>query len=107
MVNVSLEKKRVGDLKPKLQAFYKSSKLGLNDDDMVAQILWEDNGCGINPDDLDKIFRYDYSTTGGGFGLGFVAEHIDKFDGVCDVESTPGEGTRFYMYYKIADKPEE
>ena len=58
---------------------------------------------GIEPDDLGHIFtrfwRSDRSrspTTGGtGIGLAIVRELVRAHDGRIDVESVPGQGSRF------------
>jgi PAS domain S-box-containing protein len=69
------------------------------------QISVIDNGVGIKKEDLDKLFRIDtHHTTAGtaneaGTGLGLILckELVEKNNGNIDVESTPGEGTRFFF----------
>ena len=69
--------------------------------DAVLEV--DDTGIGIEPDDLGHIFtrfwRGDRSrspTTGGtGIGLAIVRELVRAHDGRIDVESVPGEGSRF------------
>jgi len=62
-----------------------------------------DTGVGIAPGDLRHIFtrfwRGDRSrsraTGGAGIGLSIVRELVRAHDGRVDVDSTPGEGSRF------------
>lgn len=69
----------------------------------LVTVTIEDNGVGIDPDGVQKIFRIDesYSTPGtaneSGTGLGLILckEFIEKHKGTIWVESTKGEGSRF------------
>jgi signal transduction histidine kinase len=73
-------------------------KTSFNDIDQEAVITVGDNGSGIPPEELDKIFEIFHSTKGhGGTGLGLaVAKKIvDEHSGHLDVISHPGEGTIF------------
>src|SRR4051812_13688199 len=66
--------------------------------------IWvEDNGIGIAPEYQKKIFGLfervgDVSTyQGTGIGLAIVAKATQRMGGSCGVESTPGEGSRFWI----------
>ncbi len=56
-----------------------------------------DTGNGIPQDNLSKIFEPYFSTkeTGTGLGLAIVQKVVDIHNGMIDVESKVGEGTRF------------
>jgi PAS domain S-box-containing protein len=56
-----------------------------------------DNGCGIPPDQLEKIFLPFFSAkhSGTGLGLAIVQKIILLHDGRIEVTSTPGVGTCF------------
>ncbi len=58
-----------------------------------------DDGCGIAPADLERIFDLFFSTksTGQGIGLGLalVKKTVDDLGGSIRVESRPGQGARF------------
>lgn len=58
-----------------------------------------DNGKGIPPEHLDKIFdsgyRVDPSSSGQGLGLNIVKELVEKLKGNIDVRSECGKGTTF------------
>lgn len=60
----------------------------------------EDNGIGMEPDHLEKIFdifhRLDPGQgQGEGLGLTIVRRILDRMGGAIQVESTPGAGSRF------------
>ncbi len=66
-------------------------------------VLFEiaDNGIGMGPEQLQRMFTPFYSTKGKrGTGLGmFIASQVvQKHGGQLQVESDPGRGTRFAVY---------
>ena len=64
-------------------------------------IVFGDNGIGIPPEHLDKIFdmfyRADYNSKGTGLGLFIFRETIRRLNGDVRVESQPGVGTNFFL----------
>ena len=68
-----------------------------------VEISVTDTGIGIDPADLDKLFRIEsgYSTQGtasergSGLGLVLVKEFVEKNKGQVYVNSTLGKGTTF------------
>ncbi|MBT1687649.1 ATP-binding response regulator [Dawidia soli] len=66
-----------------------------------AFIHFEDNGIGISPELITKIFDMFFRATskseGAGLGLYIVKEAIDKLGGSIQVRSDFGEGTVFEM----------
>jgi PAS domain S-box-containing protein len=65
--------------------------------------LWvEDNGIGIPPDQRERVFRvferlHGHQYPGTGIGLSIVRKGIERMKGRVGVESTPGEGSRFWI----------
>ncbi len=66
--------------------------------------LWvEDNGIGIAPEDLDKIFgvfrrlHSKQEFAGTGLGLAISRKAAERMGGRVGVESTPGQGSRFWI----------
>lgn len=57
----------------------------------------QDNGAGIAPEELDKIFNLYYTTReeGSGLGLSIVQQIVTQHGGKIQVASQPGQGTRF------------
>ena len=65
-----------------------------------------DNGPGIAPEHLDKIFNYGYTTKiseqyGRGVGLHFCKQTLEKYGIEMAVESELGKGTCFVIYFPI------
>jgi len=65
------------------------------------QVILEDNGPGIPAEDLGKIFDpyFTKRTKGTGLGLSIVKRIVEGHGGVIQVDSTPGKGTRFTLYF--------
>ncbi len=64
----------------------------------------EDNGIGVAPEFQRKVFeifhRLDPSnSTGDGLGLTIVRKIMDRHKGKVWLESTPGQGSRFYVEF--------
>ena len=59
-------------------------------------VMVEDNGCGIEPEDISKLFEPFYSTksTGTGLGLSVTYGIVRNHEGNIQVRSTPGQGTK-------------
>ena len=63
-----------------------------------------DTGSGILPQDLERIFEPFYSKkvmgkSGTGLGMAVVWGTVKDHQGYIDVESTPGQGTCFTLYF--------
>jgi two-component system NtrC family sensor kinase len=67
-----------------------------------------DNGCGIDKDNIKKIFEPFFSTKTNGTGLGLAVSYgiIKNHQGKIQVTSAPGKGTRFLIELPLkAGKP--
>jgi two-component system sensor histidine kinase PilS (NtrC family) len=62
-----------------------------------VEVAVEDEGEGIEPERLERLFEPFYTTKAGGTGLGLATVHriVEAHDGELLVESQPGVGTRF------------
>jgi len=65
------------------------------------KIIIGDNGPGIPPDKLDKIFEAYFTTRakGTGLGLAIVKHNAEMYGGTVSVESKLGKGTRFVLEF--------
>jgi two-component system nitrogen regulation sensor histidine kinase GlnL len=72
---------------------------------MMASVEVRDNGPGIEPDDLEKIFTPFFTTKGGGSGLGMPIslKIVKEHGGLLRIYSTPGEGTSVMVYLPLAE----
>jgi PAS domain S-box-containing protein len=69
-----------------------------NEDEIIFDV--SDNGIGMDKETREKMFTLFYSSKGrGGTGLGlFISNQIiEQHEGSIQVDSTPGEGSRFIV----------
>ncbi|OGW89290.1 MAG: hypothetical protein A3G33_02755 [Omnitrophica bacterium RIFCSPLOWO2_12_FULL_44_17] len=69
-------------------------------DSGYLRIVFEDNGAGIAPEILPKIFDYLFTTKGKkgqGIGLNMCKTLIDRFGGTLTCESELGKGAKFII----------
>ena len=98
---------RAGKLKVSCQAVDVGATLAALHPDLrpgrYAQLTVEDNGCGMEPALLDRIFDPFFTTKrpGEGTGLGLSVVHgiVRAHDGAILVDSKPGVGTSFRLYF--------
>ncbi len=69
-------------------------KIAVTPEDSYVVVRITDSGCGIAPENKDKIFQPFFTTKGAGegsgLGLDIVSKIIDKHQGKIEVESEPG-----------------
>ncbi len=67
-----------------------------------VEMVFQDNGVGMNADIQEHIFEPFFTTKeigyGTGLGMSIVYGLIKKHQGYITFESTPGEGTSFHIY---------
>jgi signal transduction histidine kinase len=77
----------------------------------TVDMIVRDNGCGMSPDVMRRIFDPFYTTKKGpdasgkggtGLGLSMCREILEAHHGRIRVDSTPGKGTAFTLKLPIA-----
>jgi signal transduction histidine kinase len=66
-----------------------------------VEVMIEDTGVGIPPENLSRIFDLYFTTKekGSGIGLSMVFRIVQLHDGEVEVQSTPGHGTKFRLLF--------
>lgn len=80
----------------------KVETLPASDNTLILTV--SDNGVGMEPDSVKKLFNPFYTSKMTGAGLGLTITHriIQDHRGTIDVESSPGKGTVVTMKFYIA-----
>jgi len=74
-----------------------------------VKLTVSDNGVGISPENIDRIFEPFYTKktmgrSGTGLGMAVVWGTVKDHHGYIDVQSELGEGTAFTLYFPITRK---
>ncbi len=79
--------------------------VAVSHDEERVFITVTDNGTGIHPDHVDKIFepKFTTKTSGMGLGLAMVKQIVENFQGTIEVETEYGEFTKFTVCIPRAD----
>ena len=95
MLSVQLERRHVAALR-----VLSHSQLAAGD---YLALTVADQGTGITPEVMERLFEPFFTTraasAGTGLGLAVVHGVVAEFGGGIDVQSTPGDGARFTLYF--------
>jgi two-component system sensor histidine kinase AtoS len=71
----------------------------------TAEVTISDNGEGVEPDDLERIFDPFFSTRESGTGLGLALVHriVESHGGSITVRSRKEEGSTFILTLPLAE----
>ena len=69
------------------------------------EVIFQDTGPGISPDLRQQIFNPFFTTkkSGVGLGLAIVSKIVDEHHGSLQVESEPGQGACFRVFFPLAE----
>jgi signal transduction histidine kinase len=75
----------------------------------VLQIDFQDEGCGIEPSLVEKIFEPGFTTKAGspGLGLSVCRKVIEQHGGKIQVESRLKRGSTFTIYLDASEELSE
>lgn len=75
------------------------------EDGKSLRVTVRDNGFGMDPDVLSRVFEPFFSTKRGGTGVGLAAtrEVVRRHGGSIRIESAPGEGTSVHVELPVED----
>jgi two-component system, cell cycle sensor histidine kinase and response regulator CckA len=86
-----------------------AQRLGLKKPGDYVCLKVQDDGTGIDPEDLPFIFEPFFTTKiqgkGTGLGLATVYGIVQQSGGVIEVQSQPGQGARFKVYFPATNNP--
>ena len=75
---------------------------------LYLRLAVADTGCGITKEIREKIFLPFFTTkditSRAGMGLALVQGVIDQHKGLIKVDSTPGKGTVFHLYFPVSKR---
>ena len=85
----------------------KYSHLGIAE--TYAHLCVHDNGCGMSHETQQRIFDPFFTTKeqgkGTGLGLAMVFGSIQTHGGIIHVDSEPGHGSTFHIYFPLHEQP--
>lgn len=76
--------------------------------DQMVELMFSDDGCGIPPENIERIFEPFFSTrkqtSGTGLGLSITYGLVNELGGDMDVASEVGTGTTFIIRLPIGSE---
>jgi len=74
----------------------------------AVEVIFSDTGCGIAPDNADKLFEPFFTTKEKGVGLGLhiARDILESYGGAIEVHSAPDQGAAFTLRLPIHPKHE-
>ncbi|AYC29060.1 PAS domain-containing sensor histidine kinase [Paenisporosarcina cavernae] len=68
-----------------------------------VKLTFQDEGCGMSKEVMEKVFTAFYTTKeqGTGLGLSHAYQTMKEHDGSIEVESEVGKGSAFHLYFPV------
>lgn len=100
-----LKRTFVNMIRNSIQAEAKKISVTLTKEDDFCKIKIEDNGLGIDQENIEKVFDDSFTTKSGGMGLGLslAKRFIESVGGTIHVEKSSKEGTAFLLTFPLAE----
>jgi two-component system sensor histidine kinase PilS (NtrC family) len=95
-----------GETDPRIRVTLNGPTFPADDSNQTVEITVDDNGPGIDDDNIDHIFEPFFTTREEGSGLGLATTYrlIDEHDGTVEVDAHgPLGGARFSVQLPVAD----
>jgi len=72
----------------------------------MVSIVVSDNGCGIRPEDLERVFTPFFTTKpkGSGLGMAITLKIVKEHGGLLKIDSEPGKGTSVAVYLPVFER---
>lgn len=82
---------------------YRKIHPGLLTSEKYIHVQFRDNGTGMDPEVMEKVFEPFFTTksTGTGLGLSIVYRTLHENGAAITVNSLPGKGTTFSMFFQV------
>ena len=78
-------------------------RIGITEEERMVHIALKDNGNGMGNKERKQLFEPFFTTkkSGSGLGLLIVSQVIHQHGGKIEVESEPGKGSVFHLYFPL------
>ncbi|MEW6087439.1 MAG: sigma 54-interacting transcriptional regulator [bacterium] len=102
-ISVIVKNQRLRHLRGPDEKSYNESLLTEGD---FVEIIFQDTGCGIAEDNLNKIFNPFFTTKYGAVGLGLTIVHqvMEGHSGIIEIKSLEGQGTTVSLNLPVEQK---
>ncbi|MCL6098780.1 MAG: HAMP domain-containing histidine kinase [Bacteroidetes bacterium] len=100
-----LKRTFVNMIRNSIQANAQKIAVTLTKEDDICKIGIEDDGAGIDKENIEKVFDDSFTTKVGGMGLGLslTKRFIESIGGTIQIEKSSNEGTAFLLTFPLVE----
>lgn len=100
-----LKRTFINMIRNSIQAESQKISVTLSKEENSCKVKIEDDGVGIDKENIEKVFDYSFTTKTGGMGLGLslAKRFIESVGGSIQVEKSSKEGTAFLLTFPLAE----